>query len=170
MRRSKPRDDRHVRQPRLPQRCGDRDAAAHPFASDASRSRGGGDLRQGTSRRHDGTGRLSFPAGRAGARWRHVAATTGRGCRKSTDDRSSLRARRDHAGRGCSSRLCRMCVTGRRLPVPRDGGDVAGGCRGARADGSPCSVGAQRPADLARRGPAIGHGIDASCRLRASLR
>ena len=46
------------------------------------------------------------------------------------DDRSAVVARARDAGRGGGDGLPRLRVAGRRMPVPRYGGDVAGGWRG----------------------------------------
>ena len=52
---------------------------------------------------------------------------------------------------------CRACGSaGRRLPVPRHGGDVPGRRRGARPGAAPLGAGAVGPADLARHGAPLG--------------
>ena len=57
---------------------------------------------------------------------------------------------------------CRACATpGGGLPVPGDGGDVAGGGRGAGVVAAALGAGAVGAADLARSGAALGRGVPA---------
>ena len=58
--------------------------------------------------------------------------------------------------RGRGDGLSRLRDAGRRLPVPGDGGDVAGGGRGVRADAPAQRAQPLRRAGLARHGAALG--------------
>ena len=62
--------------------------------------------------------------------------------------------------------LPRLRHAGRRLPVPRHGGDVAGGRRGVRADAAAQRAGAVGRADLARHGAALGARAACACTPR----
>ncbi len=65
---------RHVRQPALSQRCGDRVSPADSLAADAARRAGRGHLRQGVAGHDAGPGRHARFAVRAGSRRRDAAA------------------------------------------------------------------------------------------------
>ena len=82
------------------------------------------------------------------ARRRHAAADRRRGRRRRADDRRALRVRPDVARRGCRARLPRVRIAGRRLPVPRHGGHVAGRRRSARPDRAARGARAVGSADL----------------------
>ncbi len=87
-----------------------------------------------------------------------AAADARRGRGRRADARGAVRPRARHARGGSRSRLPRLRVAGRRLPVPRHRGDRAGRRRGARADRAACGARAVGPADLARRRPPDGGG------------
>ena len=60
------------------------------------------------------------------------------------------------------SRLPHLCVAGRRLPVPRHRGDVAGGRRSAGAVARAHRAGAVGSADLARHGAPLGARVESN--------
>ena len=91
-------------------------------------------LRQGAAGDDAGAGGLRPPARHRRARRRHAAGDRRRGRRQGPVDRRALRARADHGGRRGDDGMPGLRHAGRRLPVPRDGGDVAGGGRSARHD------------------------------------
>ena len=79
-----------------------------------------------------------------------------RGCRQGAVDRRAVRARPDHARGGRRHGLPRVRHAGRRLPVPGDRRDVAGGRRGVRPDAAAQRAGAVGRAGLARHGAPLG--------------
>ena len=92
----------------------------------------------------------------AGSRRRDAAAGERRGCRQGADHRRTLCAGADHAGVCRGDGMPRVRDAGRRLPVSGDGGDFAGGGRGAGTVAAACRAGAFGPADLAGCGDALG--------------
>ena len=91
-----------------------------------------GDVRQGTAGDDDGACRLQdlpavvVPGGVT------LPPTDGEDAGTVADDRGALRARPDDARGGGGSGLPRVRVAGRRMPVPRHRGHVAGRRRSAR--------------------------------------
>ena len=76
------------------------------------------------------------------------------------DHRRAVRPRRALARAGVRARLPRVCVSRRRLPVPRHGRDLAGGRRGARPVARALGARTLGPPDLARHGAPIRPGAD----------
>ena len=113
-------------------------------------------LRQGPARDDDGARGDARPALRPRPGRRDPARPRRGGRRHRAVHRRALRPRRDHARARGRHGLPRVRLGGRRLPVPRDGGDVPGGRRGARPRPAPLGPRAVGPADLAGRGPALG--------------
>ena len=89
----------HVRQPAVPQRRGDHDAAADPLAAAPVRRHGHRDVRQGSARDDAGAGRLRRSAGHHRARRRHAAGGGRRGRRQGAD-RSAPGSRTASSPRG----------------------------------------------------------------------
>ena len=94
---------------------------------------GRGHLRQGSAGDDDGAGFGRYAARRAGARRGDAAAGVGRGCGQGADNRRAVRAAADHAGVCGGGGMPRLRIARRWLPVSGNGGDVAGGGRGAGA-------------------------------------
>ncbi len=149
-------DDGHVRQPAVPQRRRDHDAAADPVAAAPVGRHRDRDLRQGAARDAAGAGRLARLSRHRRAGRRDAAGGRRRGRGQGADDRRALRARPDHRRRGRRHGLPRVRHAGRRLPVPGHGRDRAGGGRGVRDDAAAQRARAVGRAGLAGHGAALG--------------
>ena len=116
-----------------------------------------GDVRQRFARDDDGAGRacticpaMIVPGGVT------LPPSERRRRRRGADDRRALRARNAHARGSGRSRLPRVRFAGRRLPVSRHGGDLAGRGRSARHGAAALGARAVGPAGLARHRRALG--------------
>ncbi len=124
---SNPGHGRHVRQFALSQRFLPGDAAIDAEPSDSQRRDGYRHMRQGTAGNDDGSCLPARPpnhtrSGRCDAGWRSGYGGHGKG----PDYWSTVRPRRDYAGRGCGSRVPCLCQSGRRLSVPWHRGNFPG--------------------------------------------
>ena len=116
----------------VPQRRGDRHAAADSIAADRVGRARHRHLRQGTAGDDAGAGRDERFARRDRARRRDAAGARCGGRRSGAEPWRAIRARPDQSRLRGDDGLPRVRIVRRRLPVSRDGGHVAGGRRSAR--------------------------------------
>ena len=151
---------RDVRQPAVPERCGHDLPPADPFAAHQARRARRRDLRQRLAGDDDGARGEPLSARRAGAGRGHVDAGGRRGRRKDSNARRPVRARQHHARGGLGSRVPRVRIAGRRVPVSGYGRDRTGGRGGARHVAGAFGASALRTSDLDRHGAPVGDRAD----------